>query len=83
MFNTLKMLDRPWEAVDQTVADQVSSYWVNFAATGNPNGEGLPVWPAFSENPDQTMALGADMGPIPLASPDKIAFWKSVLDQSP
>jgi para-nitrobenzyl esterase len=33
-------------APDLKVADQMSSYWVNFARTGNPNGAGLPVWQA-------------------------------------
>ena len=31
-------------APDKKVADQMSSYWVNFARTGNPNGSGLPTW---------------------------------------
>jgi para-nitrobenzyl esterase len=31
-------------APDLEVADQMSSYWVNFARTGNPNGAGLPTW---------------------------------------
>ncbi len=30
---------------DQRVADMVASYWVNFARSGNPNGEGLANWP--------------------------------------
>lgn len=41
---------RPWREVDYQVADMVSSYWANFIATGDVNGEGLPYWPAASDN---------------------------------
>lgn len=41
---------RPWREVDYQVAEMASSYWANFIATGDVNGEGLPYWPAASEN---------------------------------
>lgn len=48
-------------AAEEAFADQVSQYWVNFAATGNPNGPGLPHWPAAGEvTRSQVMRLDAD-----------------------
>jgi len=36
----------------------MSSYWVNFAATGNPNGKGLPKWPSYDAKSDPSMVFG-------------------------
>ncbi|MBO6040404.1 MAG: carboxylesterase, partial [Oscillospiraceae bacterium] len=43
------------------LADIFSSYFATFAATGDPNGEGLPVW-ELSRDGDQLMELGDHIG---------------------
>lgn len=35
--------------------DKMSTAWINFAKTGNPNHKGLPVWPKYSESGGATM----------------------------
>jgi para-nitrobenzyl esterase len=36
-----------WEETDHEVSRLMQSYFVNFVKTGNPNGSGLPDWPAY------------------------------------
>jgi para-nitrobenzyl esterase len=43
------MWKRPWQSVDQDLEHIISSYWVNFAKTGNPNGEKLPNWKSYDK----------------------------------
>jgi carboxylesterase type B len=68
VLNTLRMSDRPFTEADSQLADRLSSYWANFASTGDPNGKGLPVWPAVSPESAATMELGRLFKPIPVAS---------------
>lgn len=75
-YNNLHTLDRPWEAVDQQIADVMSSYWVNFAKTGNPNGKGLPPWPAYDPDKDEVMILDKTIKVMPLPDKKQMAFWE-------
>jgi para-nitrobenzyl esterase len=48
---------------DRALAQSVSSYWVNFARTGDPNGKDpsgkdLPKWPAFKDRTSSPMIIG-------------------------
>ncbi len=44
--------------VDHRLADAMSSYWVNFVKTGNPNGEGLPEWPLYDSATEPYLEFG-------------------------
>lgn len=47
-----------WEDLDHKLSDAITSYWTNFARSGNPNGKDLPKWPAYTATADQAMELG-------------------------
>ncbi len=47
----------PPSTADRAVSETISSYWVNFAKAGDPNGSGLPNWPAFTNTSAQVMNL--------------------------
>ena len=51
---------------DAELIAAMGDYWTRFAKTGDPNGEGLPAWPAFDNKNPQAMYLS---GPTPHAGP--------------
>lgn len=63
-FNTekAKYLDKT-TALDSQAADYMHRYVVNFALTGNPNGEGLPEWKTYADAPNGMMTLDNDATP--------------------
>jgi para-nitrobenzyl esterase len=74
-FRNLRTLDRPFEPVDFQVSQIASSYLKAFAATGSPNAPGLPEWPSVNPASRETMEIGAQTQPMPLASKARYEFW--------
>lgn len=69
---------RAWTDLDHQVSNMLSSYWVNFATNGDPNGNGLAKWPAFDDHTSNApMVLGdqAELGPAPNVA--QLAFFES------
>jgi para-nitrobenzyl esterase len=52
VFEMLSSKNLPWRAEDRRISDLMSSYWTNFAKTGDPNGPGLPQWPEYNRGSD-------------------------------
>ena len=50
--------NRDYDDTDRELSDAMSGYWLNFAATGDPNGAGLPRWPAYNHATDEWLVLG-------------------------
>jgi len=57
---------------DLALSRQMQSYWINFATSLDPNGPGLPSWPAFTEADPLVMRFGVDPGPATIPHLDRL-----------
>jgi para-nitrobenzyl esterase len=57
---------------DKALSDQMQTYWTNFAKTGDPNGPGLPQWPAFTDAAPAMMHFDDAPKAGPVANLDKL-----------
>ena len=79
-----KIYPRNFTSTDYALGDAMSSYIVNFAKTGNPNGKDnigriLPTWKEFSPNSNIAyLHIGDDIQYFEMDSA-KSNFWKSIL----
>jgi carboxylesterase type B len=83
VMGSLDELNRPYTPQDRQISAELGQYWANFARTGNPNGQGLPVWPEF-----RTSGLTLEIGDVTKpffagASQDKVDFFKKYFDTFP
>ncbi|MFK8163869.1 MAG: carboxylesterase/lipase family protein [Lewinella sp.] len=60
-LHTLHAWKRNWEEEDRSLEKVMSSYWVNFAKTGNPNGADLPEWKLYEAADGFIQELGDEV----------------------
>jgi para-nitrobenzyl esterase len=80
VFRVLSSKQLPWRPEDLAVSELMASYWSNFAKTGNPNGPGLPVWPAYG-GPSDYQVLHLDAHPQSLPDTNRARY--EVLEHLP
>jgi carboxylesterase type B len=74
-FQTLGDQQGPLKPEDLALSDMMSSYWVNFAKSGDPNGSGLPQWPAFTASDQKYMFFDAASSARPVPNIDKLKVF--------
>jgi len=58
VFMNLDTLNPLTTKSDLEISEAIGTYWTNFAKYGNPNGNGVPEWPAFTMENPVVMYLG-------------------------
>jgi para-nitrobenzyl esterase len=79
-YGTLDVLNRfgrtrAWTDEDRRYSDAMMAYWINFARSGDPNGEGLAAWPAYKPAAEQVMLFGKTIAPGPLPNKPQLDFF--------
>jgi len=67
VFGHLGAPNRQAAPGDEELSQAMVAYWTNFAKHGDPNGDGVPNWPAFSDSNPVVMYLKQPLrtGPVP------------------
>lgn len=80
IFRTLDASpERAFTADDRAISDRISTYWLNFVRSGDPNGAGLPDWPKFDPRAPRIQAIGDATGPQPLLPPGKLTAMRDLI----
>jgi para-nitrobenzyl esterase len=58
VFGNLRNPRFAYTDADRQLSDAMSSYWINFARAGDPNGRGLPAWSAYDTASEPYLEFG-------------------------
>ncbi|MGZ5835236.1 MAG: carboxylesterase/lipase family protein [Xanthobacteraceae bacterium] len=75
VFRNLAVRDWNWTENDRGLSKVISSYWLNFAAGGDPNGPSLFAWPKFDHASQMTMEFGDTARVASIAHLPRLEFW--------
>jgi para-nitrobenzyl esterase len=75
VFNTLDTAKRPFTAEDRALADQMSTRWVSFVKTGEPNAQGLPRWPTLTAKDKQILEIDSTARARPVLSEEPLSVF--------
>jgi para-nitrobenzyl esterase len=78
VFDHLDQEPWRWSVLDRKLAGEMSSYWANFAKSGNPNGQGLEPWPAFTNTDSKVLYLGNPITVGGVANIDSLKVFDAV-----
>ena len=81
VFNHLDQEAYRWTPADRRLADAISSYWVNFVKTGNPNARGLPSWPEFKGPNGPVLKLADPIAEAPMPSTEHLSVFDAIYTQ--
>jgi para-nitrobenzyl esterase len=76
----------PLDPAQQTLSDQMMSYWSHFVTNGAPKAAGLPDWPAQDGNPDHdfwmSLRPGGSQVSTDFEAAHQCSFWETLKGKS-
>ncbi|HYK45026.1 MAG TPA: carboxylesterase family protein, partial [Parafilimonas sp.] len=81
-YDNLRFVNRPWKSEDYELATIMSSYWANFAKTGDPNGPNLPVWERYHTTHKKIMVLDDKPQTASLPDNERLDFLYKLMIKS-